>query len=277
MRILSEQQKLKNFRKVFPFLREIPDNIYFQLSTNELSVPSPELKVLISELEEKVGQYVMPYEANKFDHSIYPKRHLSGILKGALLSEQQQLWLKKYESKTKKYGVTLVIYQKPVELTKIKRSKIYTYYADRNLHKNNRIGDKSRLKKFLTSHQLAVIATVDPAILTPESALVAYVEDTNLCLYFQTGKYTRKAHNLAKNLCVSFVIGHDLDELVTMQYEGRCEQLRDKDLIKECKQRFLAKNSPTTPEYLERSDALLFKVTPVWIRLVIDKNVSEYE
>lgn len=275
MKAVTEKQKLRNFRTIFPFLQEIPDDIYFQLSTNELHFPSPELRVLISELEEKIGHYVMPYEANKFDRSIYPKRHFCGILKGALLSEEQQILLRKYESKTKSYGVTVVIYQKPVELTNIKRSKIYMYYADRNLNKSK--DGKARLKKFLNSHQLAVIATLDPKNPTPESALIAFVEDDNLCLYFQTGKYTRKAQNLSKNPYVSFVIGHTLDELATMQYEGRCEQLQSKDLINDCKQRFLSKNSPTTLEYLERPDAILFKATPVWIRLVIDKNASEYD
>lgn len=113
---------------------------------------------------------------------------------------------------------------------------------------------------------LAVVSTIDAAAGKPESALVAYVEDDNLCLYFQTGKHTRKASNLKANHHVSFVVGLVFSELQTLQYDGVAELLEDVSAIEACKQRFLDKKSPTTKEYLERPDAIFFKVTPSWMR-----------
>jgi len=117
----------------------------------------------------------------------------------------------------------------------------------------------------LQENQLAVIATVDRGCSTPESALIAYVQDDALNLYFQTGLRTRKAANLRHNPHVSLVVGLDLQERLTLQYQGVARQLADEQEIAECKQRFLDKNSPTTPGYFDYSDTILFKVTPTWI------------
>lgn len=125
--------------------------------------------------------------------------------------------------------------------------------------------NRERIKSFLASHKLAVIATNSSTGKAPGSALIAYVEDGKVNLYFQTGKYTRKAKNLKTNPNVSFVIGHNLEGLATLQYEGIAAQLKSPSDIKSCKQRFLDKQSPTTKEYLERPDAIFFKVTPEWI------------
>lgn len=124
---------------------------------------------------------------------------------------------------------------------------------------------RARVYGFLQRHVLAVIATNSGNNYAPESALVAYAEDEHLCLFFQTGKHTRKAKNLLRDAHVSFVIGHNLDELATMQYEGMAKLLVDEVEISACKQRFLDKKSPTTKEYLERPDAIFYKVMPTWI------------
>lgn len=126
--------------------------------------------------------------------------------------------------------------------------------------------EKLRIITFLREHHLAVISTVGFLGLAPESALIAFVEDEQLCLYFQTGKYTRKAANLVHARRVSLVIGLELKDMATLQYEGVAQKLMDLDQINDCKRRFLAKKSPTTREYLERPDAILFKITPTWIR-----------
>lgn len=114
-------------------------------------------------------------------------------------------------------------------------------------------------------HQLAVIATNSFVKKAPESALVAFVEDDNLCIYFQTGKYTRKAQNLKKSPYVSFVIGHNLHKWATLQYEGKAQHLYKQYQIDFCKKMFKEKNSPTTEEFLERPDTILYKVIPTWI------------
>lgn len=124
-----------------------------------------------------------------------------------------------------------------------------------------------RLKvlNFLRQQKLAVIATSNPERPTPESALIAFAEDDQLCLYFQTGRHTRKAANLVVNPHVSLVIGLNLDDLTTVQYEGIAEQIAGESELKACKQRFIRKDSPTTEEYFNHPTAIFFKVRPTWI------------
>jgi general stress protein 26 len=127
--------------------------------------------------------------------------------------------------------------------------------------------DKQAIYDFLKAHQLAVVSTGASAVASPESALVAYVEDESLALYFQTGENTRKATNLSKNQHASFVIGLDLKEMATLQYEGCVEQLTLKTDIEACKARFLAKESPSAPDFLSRPGVQFYRVKPTWIRL----------
>ncbi len=130
----SEGQKLlKAVRESFPFLKSIPDDIYFQLGTKELQLPPKEILHLASELSEKLGHHVMTYNANIFDTSIHPKQHLCAILQGATLSKKQRALLVSYEKRTKEQGVTLVVYQKPVMLANIKETALYQYYLKNNL------------------------------------------------------------------------------------------------------------------------------------------------
>lgn len=124
---------------------------------------------------------------------------------------------------------------------------------------------KRKILEFLGTQKLAVIATVDPVRPTPESALIAFTEDENLCLYFQTGRHTRKAVNLTVNPYVSLVIGLSQIDLITVQYEGRAEQLTSQEDLEYCKQRFVAKDSPTTEYYFNHPTAIFFKVSPTWI------------
>ncbi len=122
-----------------------------------------------------------------------------------------------------------------------------------------------KILDFLKTQKLAVIATSGPERPSPESALIAFTEDENLCLYFQTGRHTRKAANLKANPHVSLVFGLSLGDMITVQYEGIAKQLTTKDELGECKRRFIAKDSPTTAEYFNHPTAIFFKVTPTWI------------
>jgi general stress protein 26 len=118
---------------------------------------------------------------------------------------------------------------------------------------------------FLRSQKLAVISTHGPTKPNPESALIAYAEDDQLNLYFQTGRHTRKAANIKANPHISLVIGLGLEPMLTVQYEGTARQLTDSLEIKAAQQLFYDKNSPTTREFMEHPTAILFKVTPTWI------------
>ncbi len=124
---------------------------------------------------------------------------------------------------------------------------------------------KDKILNFLRQQKLAVISTSNPDNPTPESALIAFAEDNEIQLYFQTGKHTRKAANLNTNHCVSLVIGLSLADLITIQYEGIAQPIVDHLEMQQCKERFITKNSPTTEEYFNHPTAIFFKVHPTWI------------
>jgi general stress protein 26 len=127
------------------------------------------------------------------------------------------------------------------------------------------LAHKNKILNFLHAQKLATISTSNPKTLQPESALVAFTEDDNLCLYFQTGKHTRKAQNLKVNPRVALVFGLTKDEMFTVQYEGLAKQLTTAEELEFCKQQFIAKDSPTTEYYFNHPTAIFFKVTPTWI------------
>lgn len=135
--------------------------------------------------------------------------------------------------------------------------------------KNIQYGKKTERKKILTvlnRFYLTVIATANAENANPECALVAYVFNDKLELFFQTNRYSRKAVNLRQNPHVAFVMGLALNDLVTVQYQGRATQLTGAKEIEECRQMFIDRKSPTaSPKYLEHPDAIYFKIVPTWI------------
>ena len=125
------------------------------------------------------------------------------------------------------------------------------------------MANEKRSLLFLRSQKLAVVATCGSYTKSPESALIAYCEDDELCLYFQSGKATRKVQNIKVNPHVSFVIGLDMG-LVTMQYEGHAQPIFAQEALEACKALFLEKKSPTNAKYFNE-DTIFYKVTPTWI------------
>ncbi len=124
--------------------------------------------------------------------------------------------------------------------------------------------DAQKMLEFIKTQQLCTIAT-NRLSGSPEAALVAFAQDDDLHIYFQTGRHTRKAQNLATDPHVAFVFGLALETGITMQYEGKAVQIHDAQSLAACKQRFLDRNSPTTAEFLEHPSAIFFEVTPTWI------------
>lgn len=112
---------------------------------------------------------------------------------------------------------------------------------------------------------MATVSTVDTITNTPQSALVAFAETNNLEILFETFVETRKYQNLQANNKVSFTIGWDPNEQITVQYEGEA-QLVEKEQIEDYRKIFLAKKTPCTKKFLLNPRARLYKVTPIWIR-----------
>ena len=124
------------------------------------------------------------------------------------------------------------------------------------------LSKRKKLSNCLSQIPLAVISTINRFQNRPESALVAFTQNSHLELYFMTFVDSRKYANLQQNPFVSFVIGFDY---TTIQYEGIASELKEK-VIPEALQAFACKETPCTPEFLNSPRARFFKVTPKWIR-----------
>jgi len=125
--------------------------------------------------------------------------------------------------------------------------------------------DQKLILDFLRSQPMAVISTLLPGSLQPESALIAFAETEHLKIIFESFVTARKWHNLQKNPHVSLVIGWDTERHITVQYEGRAAAIPAAQ-TEHYTQLFLAKDTPCSETFLRDPRVRLFKVTPTWIR-----------
>ncbi|MEK6936510.1 MAG: pyridoxamine 5'-phosphate oxidase family protein [Nanoarchaeota archaeon] len=122
---------------------------------------------------------------------------------------------------------------------------------------------EERVLEFIKRKRLAVISTINQ-IGTPESAVVAFAETSDLKLIFGTFNTTRKYQNLQNKRTVSFVIGCDEDEKITVQYEGFAREVKNSEL-EECIRIQLEKN-PKSRKYAFEKEQRYFIITPKFIR-----------
>lgn len=125
--------------------------------------------------------------------------------------------------------------------------------------------EQAMILDFLKKTPLAVVSTISSTSLRPESALVAFAELETGELIFETFSTARKFHNLQANNNVSLVMGWDLQNYVTIQYEGTAHLLEGEERER-CLQLFLQKDTPCTEAILRNPLAQLFKVSPKWLR-----------
>lgn len=117
----------------------------------------------------------------------------------------------------------------------------------------------------LRSNLLCVVSTVDITKTQPESALVSFVEQDDLTLYISTRVTTRKYANLKKNPKVALVIGWELSNKRTLQYEGKASEMTHATEVAGIKQLFREKDSPAQG-FLDNPETRFFQITPTWIR-----------
>lgn len=120
----------------------------------------------------------------------------------------------------------------------------------------------SLIQQFMAECPFTVISTLGKV--GPEAALVAFAETDDLELIFQTFVDSRKYENLQVNPNVAFVIGWDEDTHITIQYEGKAEELFG-DAASSYLEQFRRKPTPCSDEYLFHEKSRLFRVTPRWI------------
>jgi general stress protein 26 len=122
---------------------------------------------------------------------------------------------------------------------------------------------KDDLLAFMRRHLLAVQSSVSPDG-APQSAVIGYVVDDRLALFFDTKTDARKARNLRADPRIALVIGWDLDEACTLQIEGVADEPTGGDLA-----RFKTIYFERFPDGVEREawpDIAYFRVRPTWAR-----------
>lgn len=72
-----------------PFLRLIPDSVYFTRIETEFVVPNAMIQIVRTTLEQALDSYVMTYSLNGFDEERQTKHHLCQLVKQAQLSLRQ--------------------------------------------------------------------------------------------------------------------------------------------------------------------------------------------
>lgn len=127
---------------------------------------------------------------------------------------------------------------------------------------DNYINNK-KILDFIKKQKLAVISTINKES-NPQSGVIAFAETDHLELIFGTFNNTRKYTNLLSHPHVSFVIGWNEEEKITIQYEGIAKEVKDQELEK-CREIHLHKN-PASKKYAFHPLQRFFLVKPMWIR-----------
>ena len=133
---------------------------------------------------------------------------------------------------------------------------------------------KQIILNFLKKEQLMVLSTINKKG-KPQSALVGFSETPNLEIIFGTLNTTRKYENLMNNKEVSLVIGWNLPESITIQYEGVAEEITDSSL-EEYKISHINK-SPKREKSVRDARERIFKIMPKWIRYSDLSNKEIFE
>jgi len=136
---------------------------------------------------------------------------------------------------------------------------------------------KERVHQFLQNHSLCVVSLVDNHG-QPISALVEFVVDNDLNLYFGTNRKFRKAKALENSKVVSVVVGGREDACVQMQTYS---QKLIKDENKKCKDKLVSRLQKNYFPIIPEDDFIFFKLTTNWVRYtdvsVMPWNVYELD
>jgi len=124
---------LSELREAIPFLKQIPDEIYFRLDVGELHLPVGEIAQIRIKLEKILGYNIMTYDATIFNFDIPIEQQLCANVRGAKLTDEQLATLQDYEKKVKDKGVSFVAYQNPLELISPQESELFFQYYEKAL------------------------------------------------------------------------------------------------------------------------------------------------
>ena len=129
----EERLQMQALRSAIPFLKQIPDSVFFSLDPSEFYLPIGEVANSRAILEETLQHHIMTYRRDVFTLSIPVNRHLCANIKGAHLTEAQLLLLQQEEKRLKDNRVSFVAYQNPLELIDPYESDLALYYREYGL------------------------------------------------------------------------------------------------------------------------------------------------
>lgn len=89
---------------------------------------------------------------------------------------------------------------------------------------------RSELLEFLRQHLLAVEASIAAHGGGPQAAVVGIVIGDDFEVFFDTLKSSRKYQNLKRDPRLALVIGWDLEQARTVQFEGRADEPQGAEL-----------------------------------------------
>jgi len=121
---------------------------------------------------------------------------------------------------------------------------------------------KEQIVDYLSKRKFLTLATLTQNN-EPLTHALAYVNKGPI-VYFSTGKETRKFKNIQKNPKVAysvFDLTEHLDEVRSVQTEGKATIVKDKQETKEVKN-MLKQKFPMMAELTKNPDGIIIKITP---------------
>lgn len=125
---MIDRRNADKFRKEIPLFADMPENVFNVLDLSHFRLPRGQVGAWRSELERDLGHYLVSYRANVCNIEIPLETHLCALVKGADLIPSQVKQLNDYEARSKRFGVTYVVYQKPIEYIDPQTSAIAELY-----------------------------------------------------------------------------------------------------------------------------------------------------
>lgn len=118
------------------------------------------------------------------------------------------------------------------------------------------------LYRFINKQSVCVLSTIRKNQ-SPEAAAMAFSVTKDLEVIFSVNFESRKLQNIKSNPNVAIVFGWDLEEFITVQYEGVISKITD-DL--EYYQKIHFAKNPGSEKYKDNPGNTYLLVKPNWIR-----------
>lgn len=112
---MIDRKNAEKFRREIPLFADLPEEVFNVLDLSHFRLPRGQIGIWRAELERDLGQYAVSYRSTVCNIDIPLETHLCALVKGAVLTDDQLVQLNNYEARSRRFGVTYVVYQRPIE------------------------------------------------------------------------------------------------------------------------------------------------------------------